>query len=350
MVVADKGTKGVKAIVSKDQGGGASPDGFRSSVEPAAGILRALRNTGITVFYQTPDLVVVWGHNVPSTWAGGDVVGRTDLDFLPLQSVDRIAAAMRAVLSTGNSDKLEFRDSDGGDRWYDMWIDADTAEDGRVQGVVTTVVEVTDRKHREQTLRTLLREVSHRSKNLLAIIQSIATQTGRYSPSIDTFLARFRGRLQSLSSSQDLVTSSNWRGAMLGELVEGQVARFRGEADDGVRFQGVDVYLNPNAALHVGLALHELVVNSMSHGALSRPRGHVRLTSSLENDAEGAPKLVLEWSERTATPDRQAEKRFGSVALERVVPLSLDGAAVFEMHDGQLDYRLEVPAENFEIE
>lgn len=340
----------MKTIVSRDQGGDTSLDGFRNSVEAGTGILRALRNTGITVFYQNLDLAVVWGHNVPASWAGGDVVGRTDPDFLPVHSIERIAAAKRAVLSTGNSDKLEFRDADGGDRWYDMWIDADTSDDGHVRGVVTTVVEVTDRKHREQTLRTLLREVSHRSKNLLAIIQSIATQTGRYSSTIDTFLTRFRGRLQSLSSSQDLVTSSNWRGAMLGELIEGQVTRFRGEADDGVRFQGVDVYLNPNAALHVGLALHELVVNSMSHGALSRARGHVNLTSSLENDAEGAPKLVLEWSERTDTPDGQAEKRFGSVALERVVPLSLDGTAIFEMHDGQLDYRLEVPSENFEIE
>src|SRR5690606_21112573 len=110
--------------------------------------------------------------------------------------------------------------------------------EGIIQGVVTTIVEITERKHREQTLRTLLREVSHRSKNLLAIIQSIATQTGRYSSGIDSFLDRFRGRLQSLASSQDLVTSSNWRGAMLHELVDGQVSRFLGEADTAVRLDG----------------------------------------------------------------------------------------------------------------
>ena len=97
---------------------------------------------------------------------------------------------------------------------------------GSVSGIVSTIVDVTSQKHREQTLRTLLREVSHRSKNLLAIIQSIATQTGRYSGSIDVFLTRFRGRIQSLASSQDLVTSSNWRGATLSELVAGQVSRY----------------------------------------------------------------------------------------------------------------------------
>ena len=82
-----------------------------------------------------------------------------------------------------------------------------------------TAVDITEQKRREQALRALLREVAHRSKNLLAIIQSIATQTGRYSETVDDFLSRFRGRLQSLASTQDLVTSSDWRGAALQDLV-----------------------------------------------------------------------------------------------------------------------------------
>lgn len=319
-------------------------------MELRRGLLRALRNTGIIVIYQTPDLRVRWGQNIPAEWAGGDLAGKTDSEFMPEPAAGRILDLKRAVLASGAPETLEFRDGTaGGGRWYDMWIDADTGDDGAILGVVTTIVEVTERKRREQTLRTLLREVSHRSKNLLAIIQSIATQTGRYSTGIDAFLDRFRGRLQSLASSQDLVTSSNWRGAMLSELVEGQVARYRGEGDDeGVLFEGADVYLNPNAALHIGLALHELVVNSMSHGAMARPHGQPRLTSALANGEDGAPRLVLTWSERTGVDDMQAEKRFGSVALERVVPLSLDGAAQFSLSDGRLDYRLEVPAANFE--
>lgn len=104
----------------------------------------------------------------------------------------------------------------------------------------------------------MLREVSHRSKNLLAIIQSIATQTGRYSGTIEGFLVRFRGRLQSMASSQDLVTSSNWRGANLHELVMGQVARYSADPSRAIRFAGTQPFLNPNAALHVGLALHNL--------------------------------------------------------------------------------------------
>ena len=198
--------------------------------------------------------------------------------------------------------------------------------------MITTAIDVTDRKRREQTLRALLREVSHRSKNLLAIIQSIATQTGRYSDSIDSFLSRFRGRLQSLSSSQDLVTSSNWRGADLRELVTGQVGRYVADPVRHIRIEGANPYLNPNAALHIGLALHELAVNSVSYGALSKPDGFVTIRAEIDD----GPALNLTWreaiSQRKATA---AEKRFGSVALERVVPASLNGSATLTIGDGR---------------
>src|SRR5690606_11393048 len=160
-----------------------------------------------------------------------------------------------------------------GARWFDVWLDIDPADDGGVCGVITTAVEITDQKRREQTLRTQLREVSHRSKNLQAIIHGIPTQTGRHSLDIDAFLKRFQGRLQSMAASQDLVTSSNWRGANLHELLFGQVGRYTSSPHGSVQFEGERPWLNPNAALHIGLALHELAVNSVSFGALSRPGG-----------------------------------------------------------------------------
>ncbi|MBI1621421.1 sensor histidine kinase [Aquamicrobium zhengzhouense] len=319
-------------------------------MEVRRGLLRALRNTGIIVIYQTPDLRVRWAQNIPEKWSSGDVSGRSDGEFMPALVAERALELKRSVLATGIQETMEFRDRNAvGARWYDMWIDADRDDENLIQGVVTTIVDVTERKNREQTLQTLLREVSHRSKNLLAIIQAIASQTGRYSSGIEMFLDRFRGRLQSLASSQDLVTSSNWRGAMLSELVEGQVDRFLNGSGTEVRFQGPDVYLNPNAALHIGLALHELVVNSLSHGALSRPNGDVVLTSEINQTAvDGTPSLVIQWRESTDARDMHSEPRFGSVALERVVPMSLDGRAKLEVGENRLDYRLEVPGGNFE--
>jgi two-component sensor histidine kinase len=268
-----------------------------------------------------------------------------------------VTAAKRAVLSGASPNRLEISipgvPGERQEQWFDLWIDADTAPDGSVRGIVTTAIETTEPKRREQTLRVLLREVSHRSRNLLAIIQSIATQTGRYSTTIESFLTRFRGRLQSLSSSQDLVTSSNWRGADLGDLVYGQAARFSATPHAAVRLEGERPWLNPNAALHVGLALHELIANSVSYGALSRPGGHVTLFAELEPGKGDEASLSLTWKETVgqvalgpATELR--EKSFGSVALERVVPAALNGSASLSLENGTLEYRLIVPFGNFE--
>jgi two-component sensor histidine kinase len=338
----------------------AGEDGTRvRSAEPQAefGMLRALGNAAVSVFYQNSDLRVVWAQNVPSGW--GSIDGKLDSDFLPRQAAAPVIAAKRAVLRRGGSNRLEINipgtPGEREDQWFDIWIDADADPDGAVRGIVTTAVETTEQKRREQTLRVLLREVSHRSRNLLAIIQSIASQTGRYSSTVDGFLARFRGRLQSLASSQDLVTSSNWRGADLGDLVLGQVSRYNSTPQAAVRLEGERPWLTPNAALHVGLALHELVANSVSYGALSKRGGSVTLSAELLPNPDGQPSLSLTWRE-TIDSSGQAldqdlrEKKFGSVALERIVPASLDGSASLKFANGSLEYTLVVPSGNFKTD
>ncbi len=316
-------------------------------------LLHALRNTGISVVYQDPDLRILWAQNLPKSWTTEDVTGKRDGDFLPGSQAESLRAAKQSVLDTGEPESLEMALPEaGGARWFEVWMDADKDSEGTALGVVTTAVDITEQKRREQTLKALLRELSHRSKNLLAIIQSIATQTGRYSGSIDSFLTRFRGRLQSLASSQDLVTSSNWRGADLRELVMSQVGRYSADAKHAVIFEGINPYLNPNAALHVGLALHELAVNSMSYGALMKADGVVTVSVSLIHDEHDQPALSLIWKEKIGRPGGHlpGSKRFGSVALERVVPTSLDGTASLTISKDMLSYELVVPNTSFEIQ
>ncbi len=312
------------------------------------GMLQALTNADITVICQDRDLAVSWAHNVPAKWGREHIIGLKDEDFLPRADIERITELKRRVLRTGKPEKLEIRQAaSAGGGWYDVWLDAARA-DGDICGVVMTLVEVTAHKHREQTLRTLLREVSHRSKNLLAIIQSIANQTGRHSDDIEQFLSRFRGRLQSLAQSQDLVTSSNWRGAQLSQLVRDQLDRYCIDPATSIRLEGPEPHLSPNAAIHIGLALHELAVNSVSYGALSRPGGKIEITTALDGQ-EGEPDLLLTWREEGAQGVANAQKRFGSIALERVVPASIDGEATLEIGDGKVEYRLRVPNGNFEL-
>ena len=309
-------------------------------------LLHALRNAGISVLYQDSTLNTVWARNMRAPWDKG---GEDDGPLQPLQA-ERLEAARLKVVASAKPERLEISvPGANGMRWFEVWIDPDMDESGAILGVVTTKVETTEQKRREQTLKTLLREVSHRSKNLLAVIQSIATQTGRYSDTLADFLTRFRGRLHSLASSQDLVTSSNWRGAELHELVSGQVSRYGANPAQSLRFSGDNPYLNPNAALHIGLAMHELAVNSVSYGALSQPRGFVEVTAQMTRSPTGDKVLSLIWAENIGINDnRRNHKRFGSVALERIVPTSLNGASSLEITGDRLEYRLTVPQGNFE--
>ncbi len=96
--------------------------------------------------------------------------------------------------------------------------------------------------------------------------------------------------------------------------------------------------------------MHELAANSVSYGALSRPDGVIDVTAQLDG-ADGQSSLSLVWTERLQGGERKwGRKRFGSVALERVVPISLNGAATLDIAGDRLQYSLTVPHGNFETD
>ena len=305
----------------------------------------AVGRAGAGVFEQDSELRLRWAANLPRSWPQ-PVLGGDERHFLPSSQADKLMALKKQVLFDGQPALCELTvETPHGVESYDARIDLRRDADGVVCGVVTTLLDTTDHKQRERSLRLLLREVSHRSKNLLAIIQAIASQTGRHSETIDGFLEKFRGRLQSLAMSQDLVTLSNWRGADLAELVRNQIDRFMAGLRGRVLFDGANPHLNPNAALHIGLALHELCSNSVNYGILSRPDGVVRVQTGYEPDQQGQRMFVLTWMEPMIQAEETfANRKFGSVTLERVVPISLKGEAQLILEDGQLLYRLLVPA------
>jgi two-component sensor histidine kinase len=261
-----------------------------------------------------------------------------------------LADVKRRVLASGtpSSAEVELRTVDGS-RVYEMKIER-TGEPG-AYGLLSVMSEITESRHREKVLKSLLRELSHRSKNLLAIIQGIATQTARHTLSLDNFLIKFRGRLQSLSNSQDLITDSSWRGAYLFELAEKQFAPYWPDVAVPTPIYGINAHLTPNAAVHLGLALHELIVNSASHGAISTGSTKILLNCS-ESHIDGRKAIEIAWSEQVFTPSAAQEfedNSFSRTVLERVVPTSVNGRVQFDFGPERIEYRLFIPETEYEI-
>lgn len=300
-----------------------------------------LNDRGISVLHQGRDHVYDLAENLPDEWLGQAVVGRREADFLALPLARRLAEAFEACLKSGQPQRLGFELADPIRR---RQFQAQLLPDS--EGVITIVTDVTEERSREAAVTDLLREVSHRSKNLLAIVQSVAMQTARHSTNIQQFLDRFRGRLHALSSTQDLVTESNWRGTHLQSLVTSQLARVGPLALGNTRMTGENPVLGPNAALHIGLAIHELAANAALHGALAHAgAGHIWIDARLSPDQH---QLIIEWQETGAEHGKPRQPaRFGTMVLEHVVPLSVGGEALFTVDTDHVSYRLSVPADQF---
>ena len=130
-----------------------------------------------------------------------------------------------------------------------------------------------------------MRELSHRSKNLLAIVLAIARQTSRHTTSFSDFEARFNSRIQALADAHDLLVEQQWSGAFIGDLVSAQLAAFGMER---VTCSGPRVMLRTEAVQNVALALHELATNASKYGALSVPAGNVAIAWAREPAADRA--------------------------------------------------------------
>ncbi|MFD0916487.1 HWE histidine kinase domain-containing protein [Pseudahrensia aquimaris] len=312
-------------------------------------LLRALAGTEITVFYQDTDLRYRWMENPPAGWTVEDIVGKDEFGILPQAAAARAEEAKRFALETQSHQKVELLvDMPDGDRWFDLWIDPDFDDAGELQGILCFAIETTDKKRTEERLRDLLLEVSHRSRNLLSIVQSIARQT-LSTPDNAESVRRFDERLRSLSASLAAVVEGQWDGATLCDLVELQTQVY--SADHlGCAVQGVNPVLNPNAALHIGLALQELAVGTVRRSGAGLDAAKVSLTSVVEPSEGSTDGIIFEWREEItelAQNDNSGQQAVDSLLLNRVVPSAISGKAEIYQTQNELIYRLTVPALNF---
>ncbi len=187
--------------------------------------------------------------------------------------------------------------------------------------------DISSRKEIEQHRALLVAELSHRVKNTLATVISIARQTFPRAEPFTSAVAAFDGRIRALAHTHSHLAERSWAEVSLAEVIGGEVSPYRTAAN--VLISGPDVMLQPRIAISLGMAFHELITNAAKHGALSKDGGSVEITWDWVRPSDN--QLRIRWSERggpeVAPPARSG---FGRLLLERGLAHELRGKVQLE--------------------
>jgi len=205
--------------------------------------------------------------------------------------------------------------------------------------------DITERKRNEDKVQLLLREVNHRAKNMLALVQAIASRTA--APDHGEFMKRFSERLSALAASQDLLVGSGWQGVEIAALVHSQLSHFKSLIDDRIKLKGEPLKLSAPAAQTIGMALHELATNAGKYGALSSGMGSIEVEWRLYRAVDGGERFELIWAEHggpaISPPSRSG---FGTTVIETIPRMELDAEVALDYAPEGLRWRLHCPSKS----
>lgn len=259
------------------------------------------------------DGILLWNKGCEELYGyrRNEALGRKTHALLATYHPDGVASFELELMRDGEwSGEIMHRAKDGSEVWVDSRQELIRA--GGRNLVLETNRDITDRRKADAIRDLLVAELDHRVKNMLAIVQSLAAQTARTQPDMESFAASFTGRLQSLASAQAVLSDAQWAGADLRELVNSQLAITIGPSEQTF-VSGETVFLTPQVALQLTLILHELATNAQRHGALSSPHGRVDVSWSLDDS-----NVELIWRESGGPHvERPGARGFGRKLIER---------------------------------
>jgi PAS domain S-box-containing protein len=253
--------------------------------------------------------------------------------------VDRVQQALEHVASTGEPLQTEFtvRRPSGELRRCVGTVAASLNATGRVGRMSGVTLDITERQQAEERQALLTREVDHRARNALAVVQSIVRLSR--AKSIDGYVAAVEGRIRALATAHNLLSQSRWQGAALRRLANEELAPFQTEEGGKVSITGPDVMLHPASAQALAVALHELSTNAAKYGALSAASGRLLLDWELQQDA-----LIICWTEsggpRITAPSAAG---YGSKVITAAIERQLGGRVQFEWRADGLRCTFRIP-------
>jgi PAS domain S-box-containing protein len=294
-----------------------------------------LANTAFLLTRCSSDLRYVFASEAYARMIGhrpDELVGKKIIEVMGETGFQTILPHIKAVL-TGQRVEYEtdVHFKDVGPRLLHVIYTPDKDRSGHVHGWVASIIDITEKRQSEQREKLLLREIQHRSNNLLAVVQAIAHHTFSGTHSLDEAKKAFEGRLLALAQSNKQITKSV-TGVSLREIIYLLVGPFA----DRVSAHGPDVTIGSQEAQNLSLLLHELITNAAKYGALSKTAGKVEITWVVNPLRQG---VQLTWREQggpsVANPRHAG---FGTMLLKATFP----NAQVDYTPEG-LRYQVEVP-------
>jgi PAS domain S-box-containing protein len=262
-------------------------------------------------------------------------------------SAEDLANVNNAFAEPGKGEpEIHYKRKDGSEFWASMFVSPVCDEQGTVVQQFVSLVDLTAHREDNNRCKKLIDELNHRVKNTLATVQSIVVQALRRPAEPQAIREAIESRLLALSRSHDLLTSTNWAGSGLHDLVDVALHPFEVIAERGERFTvtGENIHLPPNITLSLAIGLHELATNALKYGAFSNELGTIAIDWSVVRNGTG-DRLVLHWRESGGPPvSKPTGKGFGSWVLERGLAHELNGQVTTDYSPEGLVCTIDMPA------
>lgn len=246
----------------------------------------------------------------------------------------------RAAVASGQDWNINCRViwPDGSLHWIESSGLTYRYKDGRPTRMLGMVRDVTERKRSEEHQAMLTRELQHRTKNLLAVIVSIAGRSLPDGRPIHEARESFVARLRALAHANDALSEAEWIGAPLKDVIDRAVVAFSRR----VSIEGKYIRLSAAATQGFALVVHELCTNASKYGAFSTPNGSVAICWSIEH-VGAEPRFAFRWQERggpRVVPPKHTS--FGTTLMELAIR-GADTRPHFDYAPEGLTYTFEAP-------
>lgn len=213
-----------------------------------------------------------------------------------------------------------------------------------ISGCVVTMVDLSQRKAAEKQQLLMMRELDHRVKNTLALVLSIAGRTMHQEDTLEGFHKSFTGRIQALSATHNLLAENSWTDLMISDVINKELEPYTGGVPGRITTGGLQVGVEPRAAIALGLVVHELTTNAAKYGALSVPDGNIAVRVTGRTEGENGS-LIIEWAESNGPPVQPpSRKGFGQNVIMRSLQYSPGGGAELHYDPAGLRCIIRIPA------